>query len=242
MATRRAAMIVATIITSLATLSPRSSVATEYESRYVHGNAFTIGRLEEGVEVWVAAVCPPDPYLIVYVVNGSKRPVTLDTSKISLTRERKGEFKPLRAFSANEWRNRVASSQAVAAALYGVSIGLEAGQAQAPQTTYVSGSYSEQSSSGYAYGSVSGLITTTPTVQERMAIEARAQQKASLVQAQLDASYGAMTANLLESHTLGVGEYFGGKMHFKSARMDTLHVNVGIGTRTLTYRYEWTCR
>jgi hypothetical protein len=209
----------------------RSSV--EYEVRWANGTAFVIGSTED-LQVWVAFAAGRDPQALVYIVNASDRRITFAPESIQATAVRSTNAGlsrlPVSTFSAADYERKVRNKQAWQAFLYGAAAGM-ANQPQ-PQQESVSGGYSsyrQLQPGSQLHGSFYGQITRWPTAADYTAARDRTAAQVNAMGEQLHASFDAMAATLMRTHTLEPNSYYGGIVHFERFRGERVILTIPLG-------------
>ena len=202
-----------------------------YQEQWVEGTHYYVGIAGE-LQVWVSPNAKESEALI-FLVNGSDTTVTFAPENILLRAEksaRQGNPRiQLEVFGAERYEKKVRNQQAWTAALYGLAAGMA--NTPQPQTSTYSGSYnSNYYSPGYSnvYGSGTfmGNVTTWPSASDYAESNARTQAQVQAMGSQLKASFEAMAATLMRTHTLMPGSYYGGVVHHKKKKADRYFMTV----------------
>lgn len=190
----------------------------QYDSKYVQGQYFTIGRKGDN-QVWLCAEKSSTVDLLVYITNGSDHSVTIMPEQIRvesiLGKGDKQTRQQMKTYSASQYESKLRNANAWRLALAGFASSM-ANQPQ-PKTTSVSGGYYGNSSGSYGSntysGSYYGTITEYPNAKDHADAQARTIAQVSHLQGQLETSFAQMTQNLMRSHTLDPQSFYGGVVH-----------------------------
>jgi tetratricopeptide (TPR) repeat protein len=213
----------------------------QYETRYVNGTQFFVGTIGS-LQVWLAAWKGSDLMLLVYAVNGGDQGITFRPEEIGVTaiqRKKEGSVPvAVRVYEAREYENKVRNRDAWDTALRGFALGMA--NTPQPQTSRVSGNYSTDYY-GQGYGNLSGsyygTITTWPTAQDQVAANERTQAQMQGMQAQLQASFRAMSNSLARAHTLDPRTYYGGMVYAKKKDCEHYEVRVPFGGESFQFTF-----
>ncbi len=231
-------IVIAGVLIMAALASPAR--AASYENRYVHGQLFFIGT-EGALQAWVSVSKGSDLQVTLCFVNGTDQSITFapQSVQVDAIKQQKGTTQRvrLRTYGAAEYEKKVRTAQAWGAALYTFSA-VMANQPQ-PQTSHVSGNYSGSDPSGSFHGNYSGTITTSPTADDYAAANARSQAQAEAMTSQLNASFAAMQATLLRTHTLLPHSYVSGIVHVKKAPADAYEMVVPFGGEEFRFSFHF---
>ncbi|KAB2963663.1 MAG: hypothetical protein F9K16_06170 [Thermoanaerobaculia bacterium] len=216
---------------------PHLPAATDvaYEVRWVNGTSFVIGATEE-LQLWAAFTTGRDPQAFLYLVNGGGAPITFSPERIRATVGSQGRKGPsrstVRVFSAAEYEKKVRTKQAWKAALHGAAVGL-ANQPRVQTSTFQGDFDSHQPlrPENYTYGSFAGQITRWPSAAVYAAASQRSAAQIHAMDSQLQASFQAIAASLLRTHTLMPGSYYGGIVHVARFRGQKLLLEVPFGDK-----------
>lgn len=207
--------------------------AINYELRWANGTAFVIGSTED-LQVWVAFTAGRDPQALVYVVNASDRRITFAPEAIRATAVRSTKSGVSRlavgTFSATDYEKKVRNKQAWQAFLHGAAAGM-ANQPQ-PQRESFSGGYSSYrpfQPGSQLHGSFYGQITRWPTAADYAAARERTAAQVNAMGEQLRASFDAMAATLMRTHTLEPNSFYGGIVHFERFRGERVILTIPFG-------------
>jgi len=190
----------------------------QYDSKYVQGQYFTIGRKGDN-QVWLCASKGATVDLLVYITNGSDHSVTIMPEQIRvesiLGKGDKQTRQQMKTYSASQYESKLRNANAWRLALAGFASSM-ANQPQ-PKATSVSGGYYGNSSGSYGSntysGSYYGTITEYPNTKDYADARARTNAQMSHLQGQLETSFDQMTQNLMRSHTLDPQSFYGGVVH-----------------------------
>ncbi len=211
-------------------LAPRRRPAIAYENRWTNGTAFVVGSTDD-LQLWVAFTIGRDPQALVYVVNASDRRITFSPESITATAvrtTREGVTRAsVKAFSAADYEKKVRNKQAWQAALYGAAAAM-ANQPQPQHGTFSGGysAYRPYQPGAQVVGSFYGQITRWPTAADYAAARERTGAQIQAMGDQLRASFDAMSATLMRTHTLETGSYYGGVVHFSRFRGERISLAI----------------
>lgn len=205
----------------------------EYEVRWANGTSFVIGSTAD-LQVWVAFTAGRDAQALVYIVNASDRRITFTPESIQATAVRSTKAGvsrlPVSTFSAPDYERKVRNKQAWQAFLYGAAAGL-ANQPQPQQESFSGGysSYRPFQPGSQLHGSFYGQITRWPTAADYAAARDRTAAQVNVMGEQLRASFDAMAATLMRTHTLEPNSYYGGIVHFERFRGQRVTLTIPFG-------------
>lgn len=220
----------------------------QYETRYVNGTLFQIGTSGD-LQVWIAVSLEPEGWgtsgqldAMLYVVNDSEGMITFFPERVTVEavkQTRNGpKIEPIKTFSAEQYEQKVRNNNIGAAFLATDFSHLNDSEGS---TSHTRGSYDVRDASGRTVGSVtySGTTTREPTAAEKQASVDRAQAKREALRDRLDASYQAMTRNLMRTHTLSPHTYYGGMVYMTQRGKKLYAVTVPFGGKDFEFSFNF---
>lgn len=210
---------------------PDPSKGPQYEVRWVNGTSFVIGS-GASLQVWVAFTLGSDPQALLFLANGGSESLTFTPEAIRATASktnRKGTIRSaVQVFGPAEYERKVRNKQAWRATLYGAAVAMS--NQPRPQTTSLYGNVTVQQSGRVpVHGSYSGVLTTWPSAADYAAANQQTAAQIEAMTGQLHASYDAMAASLLRTHTLLPGTYYGGVVHVAKFKGESITLEIPFG-------------
>lgn len=212
--------------------------APEHETRYVNGTSFKVAT-QGDLQVWMAVWKGRELQTMLYVVNGSERPITFYPGQILVEALKQGKDGvkrvPIKTFTAEQYERKVSNASALKAFAYAMGSN---GNKPQPQTSYTSGQYEVRSSNGTARGSYYGTITRWPSQADYAAAKARDEARLDAMTSQLEASYQATSSSLMRTQTLDPHTYYGGTVYMNTSGKDYV-MTVPLGDASVQFAFTF---
>jgi len=222
---------------------PTDSRIVLYDKIWVEGIPFFFAKTRD-LQVWMVFAKAKDPFALVYLVNGSSRPITfvpesIQARSLKITRK-KSIATPLKTFSAREFEKKVRNREAWMSAFHAMAVAL-ANQPGAQTSTFngsYNGSYSTTGAPTYARGTYTGTITRWPSSADYAAAYERTAAQVQAMSDQLSSSFESMASTLMWTHTMQPESYYGGIVHFERFKGDQVWVKVPFASEVFEFGFS----